>query len=210
MTKLDTLFDKNEGKLNRQVDIEHLYIENGVDFEPDLREALAVILKNTTPKKYRGRGFMANIMNWTMIGHLIEKYPERMRVDSHQRNYYALDRQTRIYFKKLDKYYRPNNIPTNHVREMNSMGLLFKENPTTVLYAGFRIRQDQYWDDISCYLVEMKNMKTANWVSDLSDLSIAIAKSKSPVSPISKASLPDKLVVTMKSNKRKKTGGDKS
>lgn len=208
MVKLDILFDSSEGKSERQKKCEALYITNGIDFETDFKEALTLVLKNPTPKKYRGRGFLANTMNWTVIGLMKEKYPTKMFQDQHGRDYFSVDKNTRIYFKKLDKKYRPNNIITNHVREMNCMQMLFNETPITVLYAGFRLRTDKYWDDISCFLVEMKNLKYPNWVSSLSDLSISIAKAKPPVNPISKAKLPDELVVKLKTNKSKRTGND--
>ena len=201
MANLNILFDLQAGKSNRQIEIEELYVSKGVDLEPLLKEALIEAIRNPTPKQYRGRGFMANNMNWTVVGMLKEKYPEFMRIDQHKRDYFLLDKNVRIYFKKLDAKNRPNNIVTKHVCELNTMQMLFHENPTTVLYAGFRLREDKYWDDISCNLVEMKNLKSPNWVSNMGELAYEIANRKAQHTPIFKADLPDQIIVKSKKAK---------
>jgi hypothetical protein len=196
VTNLHNLFDPGDGKSTRQVRIENFYVNNGMDLEPIFRQALDKTLNNDTPKGYRGRGFMATNMNWNVIGLLKETYPERMYVDAHKRDYFLLKKGIRIYFKKLDHHNCPNNIITNNVKSLNSMQLLLNDNPITILYAGFRIREDKYWDDISgSYLLEMKNVKALNWCSSLEDLALDISKNIPEVTPIFTANIPNEIVV---------------
>lgn len=208
MAKLNILFDLQAGKSNRQIEIENLYVNKGIDLEPILKEALIETIRNPTPKKYRGRGFMANNMNWTVIGMLKETYPDFMRIDQHKREYLLLEKNVRVYFKKLDSKNRPTNIITKHVSELNTMQLLFKDEPTTILYAGFRLREDKHWDDITCNLVEMKNLKKANWVSSMEYLAYEIDKRKTINTPIFKAELPKEIV--FKPKKAKDNGNSRT
>lgn len=183
----------------RQAEMTNLYIEKGFDFEPIFREALARILKDDTEAHFRGRGYDALHMNWTVIGLLKEAYPDYMKTDEEKRNYFLLDKNVRIYFKKLDSKHRPENVVTGHVTCLNTMRMLFKEDATTILYAGFRIREDEFWDDLSgCYLVEMKDLKRTNWVSRLDDLAFEISKRQVVSTPIFKADIPDSIVFTSK------------
>lgn len=197
MIKLNNLFESKEGKSARQIEIEELYIKKGIDFVPIIKEALNETIRNPTPNKFRGRGFMASNMNWTLIGLLKENYSKYMMVDQHKRDYFLLDNNVRVYFKKLDKKNRPNNIITKHVSELNSMQLLFKEE-TTILYAGFRIREDIYWDDILCHLVEMKNPSRPNWVSSMEELAYQMDIRKTNNKPIFRADIPDEIIIKPK------------
>lgn len=190
----------------RQIEMEELYVNKGFDFEPTFREALAKILKDETPANYRGRGYNAYHMNWMVVGLLKENYPEYMKVDEEKRDYFQLAKNVRIYFKKLDSKHRPENVVTGHVKTLNSMRLMFKEETITVLYAGFRLREDKFWDDFSgCFLVEMKHLKRTNWVSKLEDLAFAISKRQTISTPIFKANIPESI--TFKSKIENKAKG---
>ena len=205
MVNLDNFFDSDEGKSVRQIEIENLYVSKGIDLEPVFKEALIETIRNPTPIKYRGRGFMANHMNWNLIGMLKETYPDYMEIDSYKRDYFLLEKNVRIYFKKLDSKNRPSNIITKHVAELNSMQL-FYHNETTILYGGFRLRSDKHWDDITCNLLEMKNLKQPNWVSSLEDLAYTIAKNKLEQTPMFKANLPEQIIIRAKNADDKDLG----
>ena len=75
------------------------------------------------------------------------------------------------------------------------MRLMFKEETITVLYAGFRLREDKYWDDFNgCFLVEMKHQKRTNFVSKLEDLAFKIYQNQSTPNIIAKADIPEEIV----------------
>lgn len=187
----------------RQIEINNLYVEKGFDFEPIFREALAKILKDDTPEHYRGRGYDAYHMNWAIIGLLKESYPTHMKLDEEKRNYFLLDKHVRIYFKKLDSRHRPENVVTDHVISLNTMQMLFQEQETTILYAGYRLRDDEFWDDFAgCFLVEMKTLKRTNWVSKLEDLAYEISQKKNISTPIFKADIPDSITFTVNESKK--------
>jgi hypothetical protein len=185
MSKLDALFEIPKWKSDRQQEVEARYLAEGIDLEPIFYTALEKTLNNSTPYTHRGRNFMPSTMNGNIIGTLRELNPERMLVDVTGRDYFFLDKETRIYLKKLDERYCPQNIPTNHVRRLNSMELLLEDNPITVLYAGFRLQEDIIWDALKgCYLVEMKGLRSTNWVSDLAELASDMTLPLQPVVPI--------------------------
>jgi hypothetical protein len=199
MANLQELFEIPKWSSQRQEEIEQLYLAKGIDLEPVFYAAHEKTLKNSTPVTHRGRGFMSNTMNGNIIGTMMERYPEHMRVDVHGRHYFQLNEQTRIYLKKLDDRYCPRNIPTNHVKQLNTMELLLGDTPITVLYAGFRLIADKVWDEIAgCYLVEMRDLRRTNWVSDLTDLGARMAGTTAPVSPIAPIILPDQVIVKAK------------
>lgn len=187
----------------RQKEIEELYVNKGFDFDPIFREALAKILKDDTPSLFRGRGYNAYHMNWMIIGLLKEYYPEYMKLDEEKRNYFQLDNNARIYFKKLDWKHRPENVPTKHVKTLNSMRLMFQEETITVLYAGFRLREDKFWDDFNgCYLVEMKHQNRTNFVSKLEDLAFKISQKDTSPNIIAKATIPNEIVFKIESKRK--------
>lgn len=195
-TKLQFLFDMYEGKSERQKTLEELYITNGVDFDPVFEEALKLTLEDTTPEIFRGRGFMATHMNWHLVGLLKQKYKDKMSVDKFKRDYYRLNENVRIYFKKLNNNFAPENVVTDHVKELNS--LFGCDDKTTVLYAGFNIERNKNWNELAgTYLVEMKTLKKTNWVSDLTELSYKINKS-TIYTPMTLIELPDEIILTHK------------
>ncbi|HWK03750.1 MAG TPA: hypothetical protein VNS58_08965 [Puia sp.] len=205
MMMVDALFEIPKWKSDRQQEVEDRYLTQGIDFEPIFYTALEKTLQDPTPPSHRWRGFMSAAMNGNIIGTIKGLYPDRMQVDSTGRDYFLLDKQTRIYLKKLDNRYCPRNIPTNHVRELNSMELLLKDDPITVLYAGFRLKEDEIWDGLrGCYLVEMKGLRKTNWISDLADLGAQMAPPMQPVIPITPllpGDLSGDITVTVKANK---------
>jgi hypothetical protein len=197
-TKLQNLFGIDEGKGVRQKLYENLYVNHGVDFEPVFYEAHQMTLNDPTPDIYRGRGFMANHMNWHLLGLLKQRYRDKMKADKYERPYYSIDENTRVYFKKLNEKYAPENVTTDHVRELNSMSLFYGQDQLTVLYAGFKIPENRRWAEISgCFLVEMKTLKEPNWVSDLSELGYEISKA-GIIAPITTIELPEEIILTPK------------
>lgn len=199
-TNLQGLFGMDEGKSPRQIICEGTYLQNGVDFDPVFDEAYELTMADSTPDIYRGRGFMAYHMNWNLIGLLKQKFPNRMATDQHGRSYYVLDVHTRIYFKKLNSKYAPDNIPTDHVRELNSMSMFYSQDNTTILYAGIKIGEDSIWQEREgCYLVEMRNLMRPNWISDLSELSYIMNRPKTQI-PLTTIKLPDEIILKPKRN----------
>ena len=197
-TKLQNLFGIEEGKGTRQKSYENIYLNHGVDFEPIFHEAHRMTLADETPEIYRGRGFMANHMNWNLLGLLKQQFKDKMQMDKWRRLYYSLNENTRVYFKKLNEKYAPENVTTDHVRELNTMSMFYKQDELTVLYAGFKIPENKYWSELTgCYLVEMKSLTEPNWVSDISELGYEMNKSGIYI-PITTIELPEEVIITEK------------
>lgn len=198
MANLDDLFGFPKWKSPRQEEIEARYLAQGIDLEPVFYEAHELALANATAPAHRGRAFMSQTMNGHIIGVLRRLYPDRMMQEEYDRWYFQLDKETRIYFKKLDNWYRPSNIPTKHVSELNSGELLFKAEPITVLYAGFRLKEDKLWDALrGCYLLEMVGGKPG-WISNLGDLAAGMVTTVIPVMPVEPGDLSGEIEVTIK------------
>jgi len=172
-TKLLFFSDPSSGKSDRQQKFEDLYVGNGFDVMPTLMEAHEMTLSEASrrPPEFIDKKYWAQEMNRNIVGLLKQKHPELVYYDEANRLYIKLGETARLYFKKLDSGYRPRNIPTGHVKELNSaQGQLFGRD-LTVLYAGPKLRKNSIWDEIDCYLVEMRTLRKCEWVSDLSDLS---------------------------------------
>jgi hypothetical protein len=209
MSNLHQLFGIPKWKSPRQQEVEAQYLAQSIDLEPVFYEAHDLTLANTTDLDHRGRGFMSQAMNGHIIGLLRRLYPDRMTQEEYNRWYFQLNKETRIYFKKLDKRYRPNNIPTKHVAELNSGELLFKADPITVLYGGFRLKEDKLWDRLrGCYLLEMLDGRP-HWVSDLGDLAADMASPAVPVIPVSPIA-PDVLLGEIEVNIKTATEGGRT
>lgn len=201
-SKFTHFFDTMQGKSSRQINYETIYLDNGVDLEPILQEAYNMTLDDSTKEAFRGRGFMSYHMNWNMIGLLKRYHPDKMDIDKCGRDYFRLKDGTRIYLKKLNSHYAPDNIKTAHVEELNSMFLQLGLEPVTILYAGLKIESNKNWNKLDgFYLVEMKDLKRTNWVTDLAELSHRMKQqSSTKVSPITTILLPDDIIVTPKNN----------
>lgn len=195
---VQTLFEVEDGKSKRQKSYEELYVSHGVDFDPIFEEAHKLTLVDATPEIFRGRGYMAYHMNWNLLGLVKERFKDKIEFDKYGRMFYPIDSRTRVYFKKLNDKYAPDNVTTDHVRELNSMSMFYGEDSITVLYAGFKISEQHGWHELQgCYLVEMKTLNKPNWVSDISELSYEINKSLI-YTPITTIHLPDELVLKPK------------
>lgn len=172
-TKLRFFSDPSSGKSDRQQKFEDLYVGYGFDVLPIILEAHQRTLTEASKKapEFIDKPYWAQEMNRNMVGIMKQKYPHLIHFDEAKRLYIKLGDSARVYFKKLDKGYKPRNIPTGHVIELNSaQGQLFGKD-LTVLYAGPRLKLDNIWDEIDCFLVEMRTLTKCEWVSDLSDLS---------------------------------------
>ncbi|RAJ11079.1 hypothetical protein LX64_00687 [Chitinophaga skermanii] len=199
MANLGSLFEIPKWSSERQQQMEKIYLMKGIDLESIFYIAHEKTLSNPTPVTHRGKSFMSQTMNGNLIGTMKEMYPDHMEKDVHGRDFFSLDAQTRVYFKKLDNAYCPRNIPTNHVRQLNSGELLLGDTPITVLYAGFRLENDNIWDNITgCYLTELRDMHKVLWVSDLSDLASQMGGTTLPTVPVMPVNLPDDIIVKPK------------
>lgn len=174
------------GKSTRQEEFEDLYMKKGIDFDELIREAHQKTLLDAQnkPPHYKGRAYMATTMNWNLTGLLRETFGDEIAYDENGRPYFRLSDTTRLYFKKLDQKYRPSNIPTRHVRLLNTaQGNLFGSS-TTVLYVGCRLREEKQWEQIDSFMVEMNGLKSVAWVSNLGDLGASMWKHTTPVVPV--------------------------
>lgn len=175
----------------RKAEAEQKYRENGVDFNAFIRrihERMLDEAQNTSqesPHKITGRGYFSTTMNWNVRSELYDCFPDKIAVDEQNRPFYRLADNVRLYFKKLDHKGRPMNIPTEHTIALNScQGSLFGE-PTMILYLGWQIRQNKYWDALSgIYLVEMGNMKSVRWMSDVSGLAGGLSGNETFIQPL--------------------------
>lgn len=194
------LFSTSAGKSARQVSFEDLYMSRGINLEGIIRQAFSKTLEDKTPPHFRGRGYMADHMSWNIAGLLKENFGSLILQDEYKRLYLNLDRRVRVYFKKLNGKFAPDNVITEHVKDLNSMSLKLNDEPINVLYAGFRIRLDQFWDELKgCYLLEMKTVTKPNWVTDLSVLTSTLNNNiSSVVKPLANIQLPDSIQVTGK------------
>jgi hypothetical protein len=177
--------NSSSGKSERQLQFENLYITAGIDFLPIITDAHRKVLQEaaTQSPEFVDKLFWAHGMNRNMVGFLKQRYPERVHYDEANRVYIKLGDQARVYFKKLDEKFKPRNIPTGHVIDLNSaQGQLFGRE-LTVLYVGPRLRRRNVWDEIDCFMVEMRNNSRCEWVSDLSDLSSSMGRGFAVVPP---------------------------
>ncbi len=172
-TNVRLFSDPSNGKSIRQQEFEDLYVGNGIDLMPIIMDAQQKTLDDASrePPEFVDKLFWAHGMNRNMVGFLKQRYPELVHFDEADRVYLKLGEEARIYFKKLDDGFRPRNIPTGHVVDLNSaQGQLFGRD-LTVLYIGPRLKKENVWDEIECFMVEMRDLRRCEWVSDLSDLS---------------------------------------
>jgi hypothetical protein len=205
--------DPSSGKSARQQQFEDLYVSTGIDIVPIIRDAHRKVLTEaaTQSPEFVDKLFWAHGMNRNMVGFLTQRYPDMVHHDEANRVYIKLGEQARIYFKKLDDKFRPRNIPTGHVIDLNSaQGQLFGRE-MTVLYVGPRLKQKNLWDEIDCFMVEMRNNTRCEWVSDLSDLSSSMGRGFSVVPPPVTPSAPPAIAVRLKNKDLgKEAGNDKT
>jgi len=198
-------YDPAGGKSGRQHGFEDLYVTNGIDLLPIIKEAHRKTLRDASKEspEFIDKLFWAHGMNRNMVGILKRRHPELINYDETKRVYIKLGSEARIYFKKLDKKFRPRNIPTGHVIDLNSaQGQLFGKD-LAVLYVGPRLVQENVWDEVDCFLVEMRNSRRCEWVSDLSDLSSRMGGGTVHMSPTSGTPVaPPQVGIRLKTKKK--------
>ncbi len=189
----DFFSDSTSGKSARQLQFEDLYIKTGIDILPIIEDAHRKLLEeaSTQSPEFITKLYWAEGMNRNMVGFLKKRYPETVKYDEAGRVYLKLGENVRVYFKKLDDKFRPRNIPTGHVIDLNSaQGQLFGRE-LSVLYVGPKLKKSNVWDEIGYFMVEMRSNSRCEWVSDLSDLSANMNTGFSTVpKPLTPAPLP--------------------
>jgi len=208
-TNLPLFSDSASGKSTRQQQFENLYIGFGINLLPVIEAAHDKTLDDASrePPEFIDRFYFAQAMNRNIIGIMKQQYPDLIRYDEAERVFIKLDDKTRVYFKKLDEKYRPSNIPTGHVAELNSaQGRLFGKE-LTVLYIGPRLRNKKVWDDIDCYMVEMRDTKRCEWVSDLSDLASRMGGTVVPIVTPPTPIAPPAVAVRLRSKDQQANNG---
>ncbi|MBN8667347.1 MAG: hypothetical protein J0M30_07570 [Chitinophagales bacterium] len=186
MNSTFTLFpNPSNGKSNRQLIFEKAYLDLGIDLLPIINLAHAKTLDDASrePPEFIDKLYWAHNMNRNLCGLIKQRYPDLVHYDECKRMYIHLNENTRMYFKKLDHKYRPCNIPTGHVIDLNSaQGQLFGRS-ITVLYVGPKLKTEGVWDEIECFMIEMRNHTKCEWASDLLDLSSQMGAQPTIITP---------------------------
>ncbi len=151
-----------------------LFQKSELDMASVYEEAHKLTLQDAERKRshYKRRNFMAENMYGNMVGLLIDNYPELIDLDSEKRPFIKLSDNVRIYPKKLDEKYLPNNIVTKHVLRLRGQKLITGGTKIHVLNAGFVLDGKEWMKQPKGYFVSYTNeyypTKT-EWVLDLNE-----------------------------------------
>lgn len=173
MSKVDDYFEKSKNlKLKDEVSL--LLEKCPFDFAKIFKEAKDITLKEAglKPPKYKQRNYMAENMYGNTIGILYDNYPQYMHIDSCGRPYVLLEKNIRIYIKKLSDKYLPSNIKTKHVKKLNAQDLFAEKSQIHVLYAGFVLQNNDWainFKEVCITYINKVYNNIAAWVIDLRD-----------------------------------------
>lgn len=209
-TNVDDFFEKSRN-LKLKGEVESLLQQSPIDLNAILNTARTMTLDDASvkPSQYKGRNFMAETMYGNVIGLLYDNYPEYMREDDHGRPFILLAKDIRIYIKKLNEQFLPNNVTTKHVKVLNAQDLFINEEQIHVLYAGFVLDRNDWALDFKevCIVYRNKVFYTKiAWVVDLTEA--VFTKSTSIVSYLTRDAnaVEDQSLVSVPRDQERKTG----
>ena len=169
-----------------------------VDFAQIFNEAQKLTFEDAKrkPSHYKRRNFMAENMYGNIIGLLVDNYQSLIEEDAHKRPFIRLDKDVIIYIKKLTpKTYIPNNIITEHVKELKYQELFEDAARINVLFAGFVLKNEDWFVPFENVCIAYLNRfytHQAAWIIDLKDY----PKSGTIISPLVPVE-PDAPLVTV-------------
>lgn len=205
-TNVQDFFDKSKN-LKLKTRVEQLLKNCPIDFVSVFAKARLLTINDASkkPSYYKQRNYMAENMYGNVIGILYDNFPDYMEKDTHERPYVVLEKDIRLYIKKLTKKYLPNNIKTKHVDCLNAQELFDQDEHIHVVYAGFVLEQNDWALDFKEICLSYLNKAFRNvaaWIVDLS--ADDYRKNKSIVTYLdTDASKEEKLVsVPMKQNRK--------
>lgn len=169
----DDFFEKSRN-LQLKDKIHILLTRSPIDFVAIINEARELTVKEAglKPPNYKQRNYMAETMYGNVIGILHDNHPEYMKIDDCSRPYILLEKNVRVYIKKLTENYAPNNIKTQHVKAMDAQDLFTGDVSINVLYAGFILNMNDWALPFRSICISYLNKvynKQAAWTIDLNE-----------------------------------------
>lgn len=158
-----------------QIECQDALTASHVDFYKIIVRAHEMTLEDAERKRkhYKQRNFMAESMYGNMTGLLYDNYPTMMFEDRTGCPYLRLTKNIRMYPKKLNEKYLPNNIVTNSVKEKRGQELHLNDEQIHVLYAGYLLEENNWMklQGIYASYVNKYYPTDTEWALDLKDYS---------------------------------------
>lgn len=172
------LEEYNKGEVKQYFDA--TFHASSVDFTAIIDEAHKLTLSESAKKSesFKGKNWMAETMYGNMVGYMTMYHPDLMRKDKEGRPYVQLASNIRIYLKKLDTKYRPNNVKTDHVQDLWSQNIQEEGTRIHIGYVGYMLDNED-WTNIkgiyACY-THAYYQKRIEWVLDMSAYAKGVVK----------------------------------
>src|SRR5690242_1690824 len=117
--KQRALFDASKyvkRKSADQIEFETSYLEEVLTMKEIMEQAFESTMESLTtiPVHCQDKNLLAVLMSGYITGNVLEKYPQFTKKDNSGRTLFTKDNKFAVYFKKLDKNRKPQNIPTDH------------------------------------------------------------------------------------------------
>lgn len=123
-----------------------------------------------TKPTFQNRNFKANLVNSNIQGHLAELFPLDSGICKGHRFFLKVNGH-RLFPKKIDKKYRPSNIPTKAVSMYNDQMSDDASDTMPITYIGYRV-SSSFTELLGVYAVHMSG-GDIEWIIDFADLAYA-------------------------------------
>ena len=157
-------------------------------------ESKKIILN--TPPSYQNRNFKSNTWNSNVQGTMIEVFPENSGFCKGKRFYVEINGH-RLFFKKIDRRLRYQNIPTKAVRMYEEQLSDDTQDTSPITYIGYQV-SSTYTELIGVYAVHIVG-GAIEWYTDLSEL-VYVNRVSTPLH--SQPTQDDEISVVPKNKKR--------
>lgn len=154
----------------------------------------------STPPSFQNRNFKSNTWNSNIQGFMTEEFPNHSGFCKGRRFYVELNGM-RLFFKKVDKKLKPQNIITKAVKMYDEQLSDDMQDTLPITYIGYQV-SSSFTELTGVYAVHIVS-GTIEWCSDLSEI-VYVNKENIPL--YSQPTQDDDLVVVPKANKRRGNG----
>jgi len=125
---------------------------------------------STRAPNFRNRNWASNTINSNIQGKMMSEYGDRVKFDN-GRMYLQIGGYI-VFFKKLGKDYRPQNVKTKNSEKLFHQMALPMEEPTPIVWIGYRT-DDIYSELTGVYALSFIG-DDINWISDLSKRDVPV------------------------------------
>jgi hypothetical protein len=145
-------------------------------FDQVFRAAFAKLAEETPyPARYRIRNWQSTVVSGFIRGGLVDEFGAEVKFGPNGRIFMYIGSKYKLYFKKLDSNYRPQNVITEATTRINSqLALSLDDEKMGIVFVGYRV--DTTWTTLLGSYFTCIDGRKKLWTAEISEIANTLFK----------------------------------